>query len=158
MPTSFSLAAFLPYRLAVLSERVSGRLSVVYGRTHGLTVAEWRVLVHLQRSGEASVRDIHQSANLEKPRVSRAVDRLVAAGFVQKLAKETDGRLVAISLTPAGGAALAQILPEVMEIEARLLAALTPDEQAIFLRAMDKLHATLDADPDAKPRMLLDRP
>jgi hypothetical protein len=46
----FNLSAFLPYRLAVLSERASRRLSVVYEKTHGLSVAEWRVLVHLMRS------------------------------------------------------------------------------------------------------------
>ncbi len=83
-PDDFHLSSFLPYRLAVMSERVSRRLSVEYGRSHGLVVAEWRVLVHLLRCGAVSVRDIHNCVNLEKPRVSRAVSRLEMEGVGSK--------------------------------------------------------------------------
>ena len=94
MAKQFKLSEFLPYRIAVLSERVSRRLSVEYGRTHGLSMAEWRVLVHLQRCGQVSVRDIHNCVNLDKPRVSRAVARLEAEALVKKLDGQGDGRLV----------------------------------------------------------------
>lgn len=87
---SFDLSDFLPYRLAILSERVSRRLSRDYERSHGITMPEWRVLVHLARSKEASVREIHTYANLEKPRVSRAVSKLVAAGLARKGQSQTD--------------------------------------------------------------------
>ena len=153
----FRLPDFLPYRLAVLSERVSRRLSVEYGRMHGLSVAEWRVLVHLQRSGPLSVRDIHLCVNLDKPRVSRAVARLEAAGFVRKGSGQSDGRLVSISLAEAGQAALDDILPVVCDIEARLLAQLTAEEVETLYRAMDKIHSVLDSDPDARPRSRFDR-
>lgn len=156
MPNIFQLSAFMPYRLAVLSERVSRRLSIEYGRTHGLSVAEWRVLVHLQRHGEVSVRDIHNCVNLEKPRVSRAVARLENAGLVQKLGKQSDGRLVAISLTGPGERALAEILPLVTEIEDRLMGQLSPSERETFFAVMNKLHAALDADPKARPRSVVE--
>ena len=123
---TFNLSAFLPYRLAVLSERVSRRLSSEYGKSHGLSVGEWRVLVHLLRSKEVSVREIHDCVNLEKPRVSRAVSRLEAAGLVRKVPGADDARLVAISLTDQGLDALSEILPGAMTIEARLLDALSP--------------------------------
>lgn len=152
MPNTFQLSAFMPYRLAVLSERVSRRLSIEYGQTHGLSVAEWRVLVHLQRHGKVSIRDIHNCVNLEKPRVSRAVARLETAGLVQKLGKQADGRLVAISLTASGERALAEILPLVTEIEARLMGELSEAEREMFYSVMEKLHAALDADPKARPR------
>lgn len=157
MPDDFDLSAFLPYRLAVLSERVSRRLSVEYGRTHGLAVPEWRVLVHLMRSGTASVRDIQTRVNLEKPRVSRAVSRLEADGLVQKAQSEGDGRLIAISLTQKGRAALAQIIPATTEIEERLLGSISPDDLQTFLTVMEQLHLVLDEDPDAKPRAEVER-
>ncbi|MDW4498500.1 MarR family transcriptional regulator [Sulfitobacter sp. D35] len=156
MPEDFHLSAFLPYRLAVLSERVSRRLSVEYERTHGLSVAEWRVLVHLQRCGKVSVRDIHDFVNLDKPRVSRAVARLEAAGMVRKLAGRVDGRLVDISLTAKGESALAEIVPIVTGIEARLLDGLTAAELSTFCAVMEKIHARLDADSEARPRSRLD--
>ncbi|MEX0284908.1 MAG: MarR family winged helix-turn-helix transcriptional regulator [Paracoccaceae bacterium] len=156
MTDGFNLSAFLPYRLAVLSERVSRRLSIEYGRTHGINVAEWRVLVHLQRCGHVSVREIHNCVNLDKPRVSRAVSRLEEAGLVQKAQGTADARLVAISLTDAGQAALADILPEAVAIEQRLLDGIDPDDLAVFSRVMEQIHTTLDQDPEAKVRSQMD--
>ena len=153
---AFNLSTFLPYRLAVLSERVSRRLSSEYENSHGISVAEWRVLVHLLRCREVSVREIHDCVNLDKPRVSRAVSRLETAGLVRKVPGEDDGRLVAISLTDAGRHALSEILPAAITVEARLLDALSPAEIESFGAVMEKLHAVLDADPTAKPRSRMD--
>ncbi len=156
MAESFHLSSFLPYRLAVLSERVSRRLSVEYERTHGLAVAEWRVLVHLLRAGPASVRDIRTYVNLEKPRVSRAVTRLESAGLVAKAPGEADARLVSITLTPAGHVALNEILPAACAVEDKLLSAVSPDELATFFRVMERMHHVLDSDAEAKPRSAMD--
>lgn len=155
-PDDFHLSSFLPYRLAVLSERVSRRLSVEYGRTHGLVVAEWRVLVHLLRCGAVSVRDIHNCVNLEKPRVSRAVSRLETEGLVQKTQGAGDGRLVAISLTDAGRRALADIIPAATRIETHLTRAVSSEDLDTFFRVMERMHAVLDDDPEAKPRTAMD--
>ena len=152
----FELSQFLPYQLAVLAERVSRRLSVEYGRAHGLNVAEWRVLVHLMRRRTVSVREIHERVNLDKPRVSRAVSRLEAAGLVQKAAAEDDARLVAISLTPRGMRVLDDILPSARDVEANLLTGLSEVEQAGLLAAIEKLHGVLDDDPEARPRSKMD--
>lgn len=152
----FHLSAFLPYRLAVLSERISRRLSVEYAPVHGLSVAEWRVLVHLSRCGVVSVRDIHNCVNLEKPRVSRAVSRLKSVGLVRKVPGKDDARLVAISLTDAGQAALDDILPAARAFEARLHAAATPQDMQTFCDVMERMHQMLDSDPDARPRSRMD--
>ena len=56
MPQGFDLSSFLPYRLAVLAERVSRRLAEDYGRSHGLSVAEWRGAGPLARAGRVAVR------------------------------------------------------------------------------------------------------
>lgn len=153
----FNLTEFLPYELALLSERVSHRLAVEYEDLQGLTVAEWRVLVHVQRLGTSSIREIHTLANLDKPKVSRAVVRLVNAGLLAKAAHESDGRLVNISLTQKGNAALSEILPAVLHIEDRILAALSDDERATLKRAMSKIHQVLDKDPKARTRSPLDK-
>lgn len=157
MSTSFDLRNFLPYQLAVLSERVSRRLAVEYEKLHGLNVAEWRILVHLQRLGPASVREIHCYTNLDKPKVSRAVARLEKNGLVSKETGESDGRLVQIALTREGGKALAEIIPVVSDVEAKLLRALSSDERQVFDEIMKKLHAVLDGDPLARPRPQLDQ-
>ena len=153
---TFDLAAFLPYRLAVLSERISRRLAVEYERLHGLSIAEWRVLVHLRQGRKVSVRDIHACVNLDKPRVSRAVKRLEASGLVKKSQDGNDARLVEISLTGKGTGALKDILPEATSLEARLLKALSPEELEGFCTVLEKLHSVLDADSKARPRSPLE--
>ena len=156
MPTDFTLSDFLPYRLAVLAERVSRRLAAEYERSHDLTVAEWRVLAHLSRSGAVSVRDIQGCVNLEKPRVSRAVSRLEREGLVSKAPVDLDGRLVAISLTAKGRAIFADIVPMAHDLEDRLRGAVDPTDLATFFRVMEQWHAVLDGDPKARPRSRMD--
>lgn len=148
----FSLSDFLPYQLAVLSERVSKRLTVEYQASHGLSVADWRVLVHLQGNGEISVRDITERVNLGKPRVSRAVSKLEGLGFVKKQSSGGDGRLVSIALTAQGEAALGEILPVAGAIEAELLGALSAGERRALVEIMERLHVVLDGDVKAVPR------
>ncbi|SFJ54145.1 DNA-binding transcriptional regulator, MarR family [Celeribacter neptunius] len=152
----FDLSAFLPYRLAVLSERASRRVSVAYDKPLGLSVAEWRVLVHLNRCERVSVREIHNCVNLEKSRVSRAVTRLENAGLVAKVPGASDGRLVEISLSAKGVEALDSILPEAMQVERALLETISPEELAMFYAVMEKMHAALDEDPLARPRSAMD--
>ena len=158
MSAPFDLAEFLPYRLAFLSERVSRRLAVDYGKSHGLSVAEWRVMVNLLHLGTASVRDIQVSTNLEKSRVSRAVTRLAAAGLVQKGPGQRDARLVEIALTDAGAKTLSDILPAARAVEAQLLAGLSAGQRQALFEAVEQLHRVLDADPHARPRPGSDAP
>lgn len=156
MTDPFNLSDFLPYKLAVLAERVSRRLAVEYDRLYGLTVAEWRVMVHVQRTGKASVRDIHDFANLDKARISRAVHRLEGDGLVKKCASEGDGRLVDITLTGKGRRALSEIIPAVTRVETGLLQALSDKEAQQLSDIIETLHAVLDDDPAARPRSKLD--
>ncbi len=151
MSTPFRLSDFLPYRLAVISERMSHRLSVDYGRSHHLTVAEWRVLVHLEHCGVVSVRDVQNYTNLVKSRVSRAVSRLEKAGLVEKHTSSADGRLVEIALTEDGRAAIATLLQDATDTEARLLQNVPPEDLAAFYRVIDHFHTVLDKDPKAQP-------
>ncbi|GGE57171.1 MarR family winged helix-turn-helix transcriptional regulator [Actibacterium pelagium] len=153
----FNLSHFLPYRLAVLSERVSKRLSSEYSEQFGLTTPEWRVMAHLSRSEKVSVREIHTNANLEKPRVSRAVAKLEKAGLVTKSVNEGDHRLIEVSLTPEGWKVLNQFLPNALELENSLLGTFSSEEVDQFYDMIERLHAVLDEDPKAAPRPKMDK-
>ena len=41
------LEQFLPYRISVLSNRVSGNIARLYGERYGLSIPEWRVITIL---------------------------------------------------------------------------------------------------------------
>jgi DNA-binding MarR family transcriptional regulator len=120
----FDLAAFLPYRLAVAAAQVSRAFSARYRAQFGLTIPEWRVLAHLARGTAVSVRDIHEQVQMDKPKISRAASALEQAGLVAKVGHATDGRLVALSLTPKGRALVARLIPMALDYQAALVASL----------------------------------
>jgi DNA-binding MarR family transcriptional regulator len=135
----FALERFLPYRLAVLAQRVSRDFSAIYRERFGLSVAEWRVLAHLSAAGSVSVREIHLHADLEKSKASRAAARLEAAGLIEKRAGEGDRRLVALTLTAKGREAMAALIPLAEAYEAEVLARLAPEDRAALDRAIAAL-------------------
>ena len=135
----FALERFLPYRLAVLAQRVSRDFSAIYRERFGLSVAEWRVLAHLSAAGVVSVRELHLHADLEKSKASRAAARLEAAGLIEKRAGEGDRRLVALTLRPKGREIMAALIPLAEAYEAEVLARLTPEDRAALDRAIAAL-------------------
>lgn len=107
----FDLARFTPYRLAVAAQTTSEELSRLYRDRFGISIPEWRVLVHLTQADDVSVRDIEARVAMEKSKVSRAATRLESAGLILKRAHETDRRLLRLSLTPQGRVMMAELLP-----------------------------------------------
>jgi DNA-binding MarR family transcriptional regulator len=107
----FDLYGFTPYRLAVAAKRTSEELARQYRDRFGISIPEWRVLVHLAHSGEVSVRDIEARVAMEKYEVSRAAKRLREEGLIERRENPADRRLVIMSLTPKGHAMMADLLP-----------------------------------------------
>jgi len=107
----FDLYGFTPYRLAVAAKRTSEELARQYRARFGISIPEWRVLVHLAHSGKVSVRDIEARVAMEKYEVSRAAKRLREAGLIESRENPEDRRLVLLTLTPAGRAMMADLLP-----------------------------------------------
>ena len=120
----FDLAQFLPYRLNIAAARVSRAFAEHYRERFGISIAEWRVLVHLHHAGPVSVRDIELRTEMEKSKVSRAASRLEKAGLVAKAVNDADRRLVQLSLTPQGQALVARLLPVAMRFQAEMKARL----------------------------------
>ena len=123
-----------------------------YGRSHGISIAEWRVLAHLSNGEAVSVGEITARVNLEKPRVSRAVTRLESIGLVAKAPHPRDARLVSISLTDAGRRVVGEIVPVALDLEARVLGLLTQAERAVLDRTIRKLLEGLETEAAGRAR------
>jgi DNA-binding MarR family transcriptional regulator len=139
----FDLTAFLPYRLSAAAERVSRAFARRYRDEFGLSIAEWRVLAHLHaaRGAPVSVRDIEARVAMEKSQVSRAAQRLAAAGHIAKAAQDGDRRLLALTLTPQGRELMARLIPVALAFQADLVARLGPQAQGLAA-ALDRLDQT----------------
>ena len=141
---SFDLDGFLPYRLSVAAARISRRFAALYGAAAGLTIPEWRVLAHLDRSGAVSVRDINARVHLDKSIVSRAASRLEEAGLLRKSGHDTDRRLVTLELTAEGRALMRRLGRIATAFQAELIAELGPEAGALD-RALTRLIGDTDA-------------
>jgi DNA-binding MarR family transcriptional regulator len=130
---------FLPYRLSVLSNRVSDAIARHYSDRFGLSIPEWRVMAVLGQTPGLSAHDVAARTAMDKVQVSRAVANLVSLRRVQRDGDEADGRVTRLSLTPKGRAIYDEIVPLALHLEAVFLAALSPAERETLDRLMDKL-------------------
>ena len=136
-----NLQAFLPCRLAVLSEAVGRCVAQAYREQFGLTRDEWRVLAALAESHAMKSTAAALHTTLDKMQVSRACTRLESRGLIARDEDRVDRRNKVLRLTPDGRALLAQMVPAVEAREAELIAALDPADLAALDIAIDKLLA-----------------
>ena len=73
------LETFFPYRLAVVAEAFSRQLVAVYGREHGFSREEWRLLFLLEEAGTLDSLQLSQRTSLDKVQVSRAACTMLLA-------------------------------------------------------------------------------
>jgi DNA-binding MarR family transcriptional regulator len=126
------LENFLPYRLSVLSNRVSRAIAARYAKTFDLTIPEWRIIAVLGRRPGLTAKEVAEATEMDKVAVSRAVSRLTRARRVAARADQADARRQILSLTSQGESLHAQIAPIALASEGKLLAALgTRDRQQL---------------------------
>ena len=140
---SLQLDGFLPYRAARLASLLSRGLAAEYESRYRISVPEWRVLVHLTQESEISVRDIKERVDMDRARVTRAVQRLDARGLVSKLVNERDRRLVRLALTPSGRELAAELSQLAMEFEQRATAALPPGMARELLAMFQRIESAV---------------
>lgn len=142
---ALELGRFLPYRLSVVSNLVSKAFAQRYETAFGLSIPEWRVMAVLGRYAPASSQDICARTAMDKAKVSRAVTRLVAAGYVTRKDNPLDQRQNILGLSRKGRGVYQQIVPLARAIEREVLDGLSSDEVRQLDRLLDKLHARAEA-------------
>lgn len=147
----WELDRFLPYRLSVLSNRVSQTIAGAYARRFGLGVTEWRVIAVLGRYPGLSANGVAARTAMDKVAVSRTVARLLERGLIQRDTHDDDRRRSVLELSSDGYRIYDEVVPVALEYERRLLAPLDADERAQLDRLLRKLNdglAQLDVEPD----------
>lgn len=130
---------FFPYRLAVTADAFSRQLAAVYGGDHGLSREEWRFLFLLEGSGGVSSLSLSKRTSLDKVQVSRAAGRLEDKGLITRTVLGSDRRQRNYRITDAGEALFRAALASVEARSEAILGAMTPDERAALVRAIDAL-------------------
>jgi DNA-binding MarR family transcriptional regulator len=104
------------------------------------------VLIRLARSPGEQLRmtDLAAQVTMSASGLSRAVDRLVAQGLIERASCETDRRVVYARLTDAGRAELESMLPEHLDRLDEAFAVLGPRERDQFESLLRKLRAQVN--------------
>ncbi|WP_114395177.1 MarR family winged helix-turn-helix transcriptional regulator [Oleisolibacter albus] len=138
------LDSFLPYRINVLSKRISRELSRRYQDKFGISIPEWRVIAILGREQPLSSNDIVERSQMDKAKVSRAVNGLVERGLLSRAVHPEDQRLLRLSFTAQGRQLYEQITPLALDWEQQFLDCLTSVDQELLASLIDRLDRRLD--------------
>ncbi len=103
----------------------------------GLTQAQWRAIVHLSRSEGMTQAALAESLEIQPITLTRLIDRMENAGWVERRTHPLDRRAVQLFLT-------AQSQPILEEMHARAADTLSEATRGISPRAQRQLTATLE--------------
>ena len=135
------LERFLPYRLSVLSNRISQDIAGMYSERFGLSITEWRVMAVLGAQSPLSANTVAERTAMDKVAVSRAVSNLLGKKYLLRQVDGADRRRSALKLSTKGYAVFDQIVPLALDIEGKILSVLPKSEQQHLLAILDKLEA-----------------
>jgi DNA-binding MarR family transcriptional regulator len=141
---TFSLTDFLPYKLAVVTESIARAFTENYGQSFNLTIPEWRALAVIAEFGTLSPTVVGQRTAMDKVKVSRAAQSLVAKGMLRQTQDPADGRGRLLRLTRKGAATHARMVPQVIKMQATLFEDLSRAETAAFNRVLTKIATRLE--------------
>ena len=118
--------------------------------SHGLTMADYEILVRLSESADRRMRmsDLAEATLSSRSRLSHQIDRMERAGLVERVPCPDDKRGYFAVLTTTGWDTLVAAAPcHVDSVRERIVDVLTPEEFAALGKASKRLLDHMGADP-----------
>jgi len=112
-------------------------------RPAGFTTAQASIMRHLSQRDGLSQSELAQQLELGKVAVGECIERLVAAGFVEKRASDSDRRSWHLFLTMAGRESVNKLRAVALGLNARILTGVTGVEVRAALRVLERIKANL---------------
>jgi DNA-binding MarR family transcriptional regulator len=109
----------------------------------GITRSQWWVLAFLSRRDGMTQTALAADLDLTKVAIGGLLDRMEAAGFVERRADRNDGRARRVFLTRAGARLVGTIRESVESIELEILSRVPDDELSQAAETLRKLKDTL---------------
>lgn len=133
------LHEFIPYKLAVVANRLSQSIGSLFEERFGIQIPEWRILMALHAHGPTAPNEVVELTSMDKARVSRAQRRLVEQDLVAVSEDPRDRRRLVLFLTRKGADICRDIIPEVRRMEQWFLAVLDARERAALDETLSRL-------------------
>ena len=142
--TTLNLDRFLPYRLNRLAHNVSVSLAAIYTDAFGISRSQWRVMALLGQHQWLTAKQICSMTYMDKVKVSRAVNGLVALNYLQTTQDATDKRAVLLTQSMEGKKLFEAMVPKVQAWEESFLEKLSAQEIIHLATIIDKLDPSND--------------
>jgi MarR family transcriptional regulator for hemolysin len=124
-------------------------------RAHGMTRAQWAILIWLERQAGLSQKELAEILDVEPITVARLIDRLQARGMVERRPDPKDRRIWRLHLRPPAFAVLGEIDEQRTAITEMLTCGIDHDALSsttdTLLRMKEKLSAEARAPRRAEP-------
>ncbi|MCF6219947.1 MAG: MarR family transcriptional regulator [Robiginitomaculum sp.] len=134
----FDLETFLPYRLSILSQTISGLVAREYESKFGLSMNQWRCLVIIHAHQPVTAKEIAPLTLLDKMAISRAIKILEKRKLI-KTSKGKDARSRMLNLTHVGNKIYEEVIPIAQKYETSLLSSLTDKQQSALKAIINQL-------------------
>ncbi|MDE8346335.1 MAG: MarR family transcriptional regulator [Acidocella sp.] len=112
-------------------------------RLQGMTRAQWALLLRLERHPGLSQKEAADLLEVEPISLGRLVDRMEAAGLVERRADGDDRRIWRLHLRPAATAQLAEIARQRVNIGKLVTAGMAPSTRAALIEGLSQMKANL---------------
>ena len=110
----------------------------------GLRVPEWRALAALYARRHSTMSELADLATIDRTTLTRTVDRMQDAGWLDRLADEQDMRVTRLALTTTGRKMFDRIWPEVQRLNELALDGLSGAEINSLKKILERMRANLE--------------
>ena len=115
-------------------------------RTHGMTRAQWGILIWLERQPGTSQKELSELLEVEPITVARLIDRLESRGMVERRPDPRDRRIWRLHLSPPALLMLREINQQRAEMTAMVTNGIDEASETIMIEALVRMKATLTRD------------
>ena len=112
---------------------------------HGITPVQYAALHAVSVAPGIDQRTLARTIGLDASTIGGVIDRLEARGLIERSANAEDRRVKLLSLTSSGKSLLRAATPAMLRAQQRMLEPLDPDQRKAFMRMLDTLVATNNA-------------
>jgi MarR family transcriptional regulator for hemolysin len=121
-------------------------------RCHGMTRAQWAILIWLERQPGISQKELSELLEVEPITVARLIDRLEARGMVERRPDPRDRRIWRLHLLPPAHGVLHEIDEQRADMTRIVTAGIDEHSIGIMTEALMRMKATLTQEAHASRR------
>jgi DNA-binding MarR family transcriptional regulator len=137
-PETFAARDCMGYLVSRAQSLMRPQIEAVFDK-QDLSFSQWRVLMCLRDGIANTCADISRELSHDSGSLTRLVDQLDARGLIRRTRDRKDRRVVTLALTPAGRAAIAAVLPEVVAHCNNLLEGFSAHEAKTLIALLTRL-------------------